>query len=260
MKPPATGLPDHEARRLLQIALATDPSGVALKTHLNREEARHFEQLVARRLTGEPLQYIEGTVQFGPLELLCDRRALIPRPETEYLWEIAVKHDGPAPEVIVDLGTGSGNLALALKHSYPDATVFATDLSSEALALANENVAYTGLTVETLQGDLWQALPPDLEGRIDLLVSNPPYVSKRAELPAEVVEHEPGLALFAGPAGTEVLERIASGLSQWLSPDGRFCVEIGEEQAGAVEQIFSALDHEILPDLAGRPRIVRSRM
>ncbi len=239
-------LPPHEARRLRAVA---------------RDEGHHAE-LAARRRGGEPLQYLEGTVQFGPLELAIDRRALVPRPETEGLWEMAVAALGEAGPgtVIVDLCTGSGNLALALKHAFPRARVYATDTSEEALSLAKENTARTGLDVTLLPGDLFDPLPPKLMGRIDLLVANPPYVAD-AEYPAlpPDVRREPREALVAGPAGTEVLTRIGEGARWWLATGGWAVVEIGETQGERAMGLFPGLDREIRRDLAGRDRYLVGR-
>ncbi|CAN5749191.1 putative protein N(5)-glutamine methyltransferase [soil metagenome] len=182
--------------------------------------------LVEARLAGEPLQYLEGNVQFGPVEVLVDRRVLIPRPETENLFDLVSKA-AVAPEVIVDLCTGSGALALAFKTVFPTARVIGADISPDALAVARSN----GSEVEWLEGDLFFALGPDLRGEIDLLVANPPYVSE-AEwdiLPADV-KREPRSALVAGPAGTEMVERILGELDSWLAPGGEAWIEIGEKQ------------------------------
>ncbi|NNL70045.1 MAG: peptide chain release factor N(5)-glutamine methyltransferase, partial [Acidimicrobiia bacterium] len=157
MKPPPTGLPEHEARRLLQLATGLDAAGLGLLDALTPEQSTRFEGYVDRRLAGEPLQYIEGTVPFGPVEVKVDPRVLIPRPETEVLWERAVCALGTADDstVIVDLGTGSGALALSLKHAFPAARVYATDIDPDALALARENVEQAGVSV--LRGDLFDA-------------------------------------------------------------------------------------------------------
>jgi len=224
-------------------------------------ERRRFDGLVARRLAGEPLQYLEGTVDFGPLTLKIDERALIPRPETERLWEEAVgslAEAGPG-SVIVDVGTGSGCLALALKHAFPDARVFATDISEAALSLAKENAALTGIDVTFLHGDLFDPLPGALRGRIDLVVSNPPYVADADSLPAEIRDHEPHQALFAGPAGTEVLARIADDAYWMVAVGGWVLCEIGDGQADAARRLFGAYDREIRKDLAGRDRILVAR-
>ena len=256
MKPPPTGLPDHEARRLLQLATGLDAAGVAQRDDLSAEEAEAFADYVERRSSGEPLQYIEGTVQFGPVEVKVDGRVLIPRPETEVLWERATGALGSADEntVIVDMGTGSGALALALKHAFPIARVYATDVDPDAIELARHNVEGAGITV--LTGDLFDALPFGMRGRVDLLISNPPYVAEGDDLPAEVGEHEPARALFAGPVGDEILVRLAEQAFYWVKPGGWVFIEIGESQAARAMELFADFQCVVYEDLAGRPRIL----
>ena len=256
MKAPATRLPDHESRRLLMLATGLDPASLAALAELSADQEARFQALVQRRLSGEPLQYIEGTVQFGPVEVAVDRRVLIPRPETEVLWERAVAALGEADEntVIVDLGTGSGALALALKHAFPVARVYATDVDVEALAVARSNVEGAGVTV--LAGDLFDALPFGMRGNIDLLVANPPYVANDDELPADVADHEPAVALFAGPEGDEILVRLAEQAFYWVRAGGWVFVEIGETQADRALELFGDFQCVIHDDLAGRPRIL----
>ena len=230
---------------------------------LNPAEQTRFDALVARRLAGEPLQYLEGRVPFGPVEVRVDRRVLIPRPETEQLWEQAVAALGEAGPgtPIVDLGTGSGVLALALRHAFPTAPVYATDLSAEALELARENAAANGLEVAFLHGDLLDPLPSALRGRVELIVANPPYLSEDEweRLPDEIRLHEPREALVAGPVGTEVLGRIADEAYWWLGIGGWVLCEIGEDQGEAVLGSFGAYEREVCPDLAGRPRFLVAR-
>ncbi|MDP8957628.1 MAG: peptide chain release factor N(5)-glutamine methyltransferase [Actinomycetota bacterium] len=261
--PPLGDLPRHEAVRLRAAVTGRSRAALALDPSLTSEQAGRLAELVRRRLEGEPLQYLEATVQFGPLELAADRRALIPRPETEQLWQMAVEALGEAGRdtVIVDLCTGSGNVALALKHSFPQARVLATDISSEALSLAEENAARTGLEVELLQGDLFGPLPGSLRGRVDLLVANPPYVSESemAALAPEVRQHEPREALVAGPSGDEMLARIAEDAGWWLGTGGHLFCEIAEMRAERARELFASWDAEIRPDLAGRSRIVMAR-
>lgn len=255
-------IPDHEARRLAAAASGRDHAQLAVDPLAGEERVR-FDELVERRLGGEPLQYLEGTASFGPLELTIDRRALIPRPETERVWEEAVTslHEAGPGTVIVDLGTGSGALALALKHAFPRARVYGVDISEEALSLARENAARTGLDVTFLHGDLFDALPDDLRGRIDLIVSNPPYVADHEldALPAEVREHEPRMALVAGPSGTEVLERIADEAFWWVGIGGWVICEIGETQGEVADVAFGMYDREVRQDLTGRDRILVAR-
>jgi release factor glutamine methyltransferase len=259
----ATDLPGHEAERLLVVAAAMSRAELVTVTELSPETIATFRELVARRIAGEPLQYLEGTVQFGPLELLSDPRALIPRPETEQLWEKVVAWAGDEPPaVIVDLCTGSGNLALALKHSFRGAFVWATDLSPQALSLARENGARTGLRVDWLEGDLFSPLPEDLRGRVDMVVSNPPYVaeSEVATLPDDVGVHEPRGALVAGERGDEVLAAIAAEVVRWLSPGGRIALEIGETQGRRTTELFGRYDMQIEQDLSGRDRFGFGRL
>ena len=253
-------LPDHEASRLLMAASGRSRAEVLSGGPIDGNVVSSYQDLVTRRLAGEPLQYLEGTVDFGPIELLADRRALIPRPETEQLWERAVDL-AARPRVIVDMCTGSGNLALALKHSFPDAIVYGCDIAFESLELAKANTEHTGLQVNWRQGDLFAALPNELTGRIDLLVANPPYVTPTEfeALPVDVRDHEPLAALVSGPRGTEVIARIGREAAQWLVPGGLVLCEIGEEQGDAARAAFRTLQPVIEPDLADRDRFVVAR-
>lgn len=236
---------------------------LALAPELTEEQRLRLDAVVARRRAGEPLQYIEGSSSFGPLDVAVDGRALIPRPETEQLWELGVAALGEAGPgtVIVDVGTGSGVLALALKHSFPSARVYGVDSDEDALSLAEENRARTGLEVEFLRGDLFEALPSRLMGRLDLVVSNPPYVADGEwnDLPAEIRDHEPRGALVAGPRGIEVLARLAEEAYWWLGVGGYVLCEFGETQGSEVDVLFGAFDRSIRQDLAGRDRFVVAR-
>lgn len=233
-------LPAHEMKRLR--AVTDGEAGL--------------NALVERRLAGEPLQYLEGTAAFGPFDLLVDSRVLIPRPETEQLWEVAVGL-AEAPEVVVDLCTGSGAMAIALSTSFPNSRVFGTDLSSDALDVARANGIALDSAVEWCAGDLFAALPSRLKGRIDLLVSNPPYVAEHeyVELP-EDVKREPKAALVSGPTGLEVYERIAKEIGRWLAPGGRFALEIGETQAAGIVRVFAEFAPVVRQDLNRRDRFV----
>lgn len=230
-------LPSHERRRLLS------------------REGADLAQLARRRLAGEPLQYLEGTAAFADFEVMVDERVLIPRPETEGLYELATQLCD-SPGVVVDLGTGSGVLAIALRRHFPAAQVHAVDVSEGALTLAKANARHNHVEVEFHLGDLFDALPGDVEGTVDLVVSNPPYV-READWPRlpDDVRHEPRRALVAGPKGTEVLEAIAATAPPWLAPAALIVCEIGETQAEAARRIFSALgDVTVHHDLSGRPR------
>ncbi len=252
------GLPDHEVVRLGETATGRSRGELLRDPSMSAAEEARFERLVRRRLEGEPLQYLEGTVAFGPLGLLADPRALIPRPETEQLWDLVVQRVDAPPRVVVDLCTGSGNLALACKWAWPAATVYATDLSTDAVALARENSVGTGLAVTVLEGDLFGPLPADLAGTVDVLVANPPYLAEAelATLPPEVRNHEPHAALVAGPMGTEILARIAAEAPRWLRPGALVACEISEFHPREAARLFVSYDAVVEQDLTGRPRFV----
>ncbi len=233
-------IPEHERQRLEALAGVENP----------------LDKLIRRREDGEPLQYIEGSVQFGPITIEVDERVLIPRPETENLFDIASKMVR-APETIIDLCTGSGALALALKKQFPGAAVFATDVSPEAIEAATENRWRTGLPIYLAEGDLFDPLPAALLGSVDLVVANPPYVTEREyqSLPDDV-KREPYEALVAGPSGLEVIQRIGAHVAEWLRPGGVVVCEIGESQGVSSATSFADLPAVIRQDLAGRDRYV----
>jgi release factor glutamine methyltransferase len=246
-------LPSHERLRLVAAVTGSGRWGVRADPVLTPDQQLRFDGLVARRLSGEPLQYLEGTVAFGPLEVAVDERVLIPRPETEYLLELVGK--GPVPNLVVDLCTGSGALALALKQKFPSARVIGTDVSEAAVEVAKANGVATDLAVEWYAGDLFDALPVQIAGMIDLLVSNPPYIAEGdwAGLP-EDVRREPRLALVAGPTGMEIAENVLAAARHWLAPSGQGWVEVGEDQAQILAKEFSG---QVVIDQYGRDRFVR---
>ncbi|MFP5254239.1 MAG: peptide chain release factor N(5)-glutamine methyltransferase [Acidimicrobiia bacterium] len=236
-------------------------------------EVAFVDQMVARRAAGEPLQYVLGRWGFRTLDLMVDRRVLIPRPETEVVAGLALDAlaardrrraatpAADAPPVAVDLGTGSGAIALSLAaERWPHVEVWGTDASADALAVARANLAGLGRragVVRLVEGDWFGALPEDLRGRIDVVVSNPPYVADGDELPPEVADWEPVGALRAGPDGLDDIGRIVAEAPTWLAPGGALVVEIGEAQAEAVLELASAAGFPratIEPDLAGQPR------
>jgi release factor glutamine methyltransferase len=225
---------------------------------LNADELDGYRDLIGRRARREPVAYILGEWGFRRLTLKVDRRALIPRPETEIVVErcLAHLHGLEAPRV-VDVGTGTGAIALAIADEHPGARVTAIDLSPEALALARENAAATGLEVELLEGDLREGLPG---GPYDLVVSNPPYVEPE-DLPtlmADVRDYEPHLALV-GSGATEAVARAAADA---LAPGGLLVLEVGDGQAAATAELLARLgyaDIVVTPDLTGRDRVVEGR-
>ena len=252
-------LPEHEAIRLVMAATGRSRTDVIVGFDVSEDEAATYGAYVKRRVADEPLQYIEGSVDFGPVEIAVDERVLVPRPETEYLLTEAIGLV-EAPLIIVDLCTGSGNLALGLAATFPDARVYAVDLSRDAAAVAALNAERTGLAVEVLVGDLFDPLPESIRGHVDIVVSNPPYLahSEVAGLPPDVLA-EPRMALVAGERGDEIVERIAHGVSEWLRPGGAVVCEISEFASERFVAHFADLAGVVHQDLTGRDRIVIGR-
>jgi release factor glutamine methyltransferase len=232
-----------------------------------------LDGLVARRLAGEPLQYVLGHWAFRHLDLLVDRRVLIPRPETELVAEVAIEHakerlGAHRPLTIVDLGTGSGAVALSVVSELPPDAVemWAVDSARDALDVARANLAGLssrhGRNVRMVEGSWFTALPATLRERVDVVVANPPYVADHEELPSEVEAWEPATALRAGPTGLECYEQIVPDAARWLAPGGILVCELGARQGPPVAALartagFDAI--EVLPDLAGRDRVLVAR-
>lgn len=230
---------------------------------LSEVELEKIRPLVRRRSLREPLSYVLGETEFHGLRIACDRRALIPRPETEELVEHVVKAqaDKTAPLAILDLGTGTGCIAVALASQLSAATVVAVDRSEEALALASENIAALGLSsrVSLVRSDWYAALPAD--ARFDLIVSNPPYLTaaETSEAMPEVREHEPHSALTARDEGLSDLRVIIAGAQARLTPGGMLAMETGIAQhAVLTAELLTAgfTGVRSLPDLSGRDRFV----
>lgn len=216
--------------------------------------------MAERRAKGEPLQYVLGTAQFRHLELEVGPGVFIPRPETELVADRAMELL-PQGGTLVDLGTGSGAIALAVAHERPDATVVATEADPGAYPWAVRNRDRLGLRVEMFEGDLFEALPDDLRGGIDVVVSNPPYVStdRRDILPIDVREHEPEKALYGGGDGMLVVTRLARDARSWLRPGGWLVLEMGAQQQQDMTTLLATLEYTdvvIGVDLAEWPRIV----
>lgn len=229
---------------------------------LGEVELERIRPLVRRRGLREPLQHIVGEVEFAGLRLRSDRRALVPRPETEYLTEILLSRlPEAAPLRVLDLGTGTGAIALALAAARPAWQVSASDLSADALALARENAAALGLAdrVTFLEGSWFDALPAD--ARFDLLVSNPPYLaaSEVAEAAPEVREHDPRMALVSEDEGLADLRALIHGALSRLGPGGVLALETGPTQHAALTAVARTAgwtEIESLRDLAGRDRFL----
>ena len=229
---------------------------------LDAEELAEFKGRLRRRLRREPLQYIEGRAAFRELQLRVDRRVLIPRPETETLvGEVLARVEGREGLAVLDVGTGSGAIALSLAAEGPFSRVVAIDVSEAALQLAQENHR-TLLPNAMVEFRLGNGYAPVEGERFDVVVSNPPYIAaaERELLAPEVRDWEPAEALFAGPDGLEVLEALIAGAADHLRPEGLFAVEVGLGQAERVADLIrreGRLDEpRVRRDLAGRPRIV----
>jgi release factor glutamine methyltransferase len=252
--------PRLDAERLL--SKATGLERIELYMHsdrpLTQAELAEARELVARRGRREPLQYVLGEWGFRRLTLTVDARALIPRPETEILVErcLALLEGVEAPAVL-DVGTGSGAIALAIADEHPGAVVTAIDSSEDALALAAGNASRTGLRVRLLQHDLFSGLPA---GPWDLVVSNPPYVDREdvPNLQPEVRDWEPRAALTADGA----VEAVARAAAAALAPGGAVVLEVGEGQAEETARLLAELglvDVRVTSDLAGIERVVEGR-
>ncbi len=248
--------PRLDAEVLLADVLGIDRTALFLDPErgLTSDEARRFRDHAMRRRGREPVAYITGRQEFRWLDLHVDRRVLVPRPETEHLVEAALAL--PAGARVVDVGTGSGAVALALKSERPDLHLVATDVSADALDVARANAQRLGLDVEFRHGDLLAGAA----GPVDAVVSNPPYVREGERLPPDVAAHEPHLALFAPGDGLEVVRRLVPGAAE--AGAGFLAIEVGEGQATVAAELlrsggFAAV--EVVADYAGIDRVVVGR-
>ncbi len=282
----AIASPEAEARWIVVEVSGYSPSELATN---DREIAPGIAvaktaKLLERRVAGEPLQYVLGAWSFRGLDLMVDRRVLIPRPETEHTAEVAIEEatrlgarrgrrdpwSGTATSyTAVDLGTGSGALALTLAVELPDVEVWATDVSEDALAVARANLAGIGSMaagrVRLAHGDWFDALPDALRGTLRVVVANPPYLAVRelADLSPEVARHEPVDALVAGETGLEAIEHIVARAPAWLEPGGSLVVEIAPHQSGDAVGLASRagfVDVSVRRDLTGRDRVLVARV
>jgi release factor glutamine methyltransferase len=238
---------------------------------VSERSAQHLHNMLARYATGEPLQYVMGRWAFRRLDLLVDSRVLIPRPETELLVEHVTRYalqrirDVGRGVAIVDLGTGSGAVGLSLLYELPfeSAEVWMTDVSEDALHVARANAAGVGrnaVGARFAHGSWYQALPEDLRGSLDVIVSNPPYIATGDPLVGDsVLKWEPHNALFAGTDGLNDLRIVVADASDWLVPGGLLAVEMGFTQAAVVSQLFESSGFKnvsVHKDLAGLDRFV----
>ena len=265
--------PDRDAELLLLHVLGIERAALHARPErvVPADAAARYRDLVRRRAAREPLQHLTGVQEFWSLPFRVTPAVLIPRPESEGILETLLALPlprGPGRPRLLDLGTGSGCLAIAAAHAFPEARVVATDVSEEALEVARGNASALGVAgrVRFARGDLDAAIPADAPARFDALLSNPPYIAAGdlAGLAPEVRDHEPRVALTPGPDALAVHRRILAAAPDRLDPGGWLCVEIGAGQEAAIRALYAAqgrmrLD-SIRPDLAGIPRVVVSRL
>jgi release factor glutamine methyltransferase len=273
-----------EARWMVEHVSGYDAAELAAAEDepVGSRSAGYLGELVDRRAAGEPLQYVLGCWTFLGIDLLVDPRVLIPRPETEVTARVAIdeavrlgaRRGRPDPWAgahttypVADLGTGSGAIAIGLASELPEAGVWATDSSHDALAVARANLAGTGLPSTRIRlgtGSWFDGVPDDLRGHLRLVISNPPYVAESEfdDLPAAVRDYEPRDALVSGPTGLEAIEAIVRDAPAWLDPVGTLVCEIAPHQSQAASEIAAAAGFDevlVQRDLAGRDRVLVAR-
>jgi len=225
------------------------------------QEKKFFSQ-IKKRLKGIPLAYLTGEKEFWGLPFKVDASVLIPRPETELLVEKVLEKTLSPDPVIVDIGTGSGNIAISVAKHLGGAHIYATDISEQALTIARSNAQQLQVTEVTfILGDLFVPLKTlGLENQCDFIVSNPPYISQAEweELPPGIKEHEPRLALVPGETGLEMIKKIVLNAGKYLKPEGYLLLEIGYGQDKPVQELLQSQWEKIecFCDLAGIPRVL----
>ena len=262
-----------DAELLLGCALGVSREELILAAakNLSVAESYRYEDLLVRRLNREPLAYITGRQEFWSLDFLVSGDVLVPRPETEMLVEFALSHLAEATNSelprILELGTGSGAIAVALATELPQAQIVATEISPAALAIARRNASRNGVSdaIRFLEGDLFSALAEDLENYFDLIISNPPYIPRDeiSTLDAEVSRWEPHAALDGGVDGLDFYRRIAEQAPAYLRQYGAVAVEIGAAMGAVVSALFrnraAYVDTQVHQDYSGRDRVMLAR-
>lgn len=258
----AAGIDRLDAHLLLAHVLARPRTWLLAHDDSLLDAARcaTFRGLLMRRVAGEPVAYLVGEKEFHGLTLRVDPDVLVPRPDTEVLVDWAIELlSGAAQPRVIDLGTGSGAIALAVKHACPGASVLATDISGTALTVARSNAARLGLDVAMQQGAWWHGLDGQ---RFELVLGNPPYIAG-GDPHLAALQHEPALALTPGGDGLGALREIVAGAPHHLAPGGWLLLEHGHDQADAVQALLHTqgfADVETRRDLAGQPRCTGGRL
>lgn len=262
--------PGVDARRIVEEASGVEPAEfhTVLPEHATVRGVAAFDKMLARREAGEPLQHVVGHWGFRHLDLMVDARVLIPRPETEEVAGLAIdevmSRAGDREVLVVDLGTGSGAIALSVAFECAAARVLATDISADALQVARANLAGLGRAggrVSLHEGSWFEALPKSVRGSIDVLVSNPPYVADDEYLPPVVADWEPAGALRAGTGGLDDLTVIVDQAGEWVRPGGAVVLEMAPGQTPVVAERLERLGWvpRVHVDLAGRDRAIVAR-
>lgn len=229
-----------------------------LRTEVSQEDRDQLKAIQEQLLAHKPAQYIIGSSDFHGLNLKVDERVLIPRPETEELVELILSENPESSVSVLDIGTGSGAIALALANSRPDWQITASDLSEDALSLARENAQSCGLNLAFVRSDCFEAI----SGNFDIIVSNPPYISEedKDEVGLNVLTSEPHMALFAEEDGYEVYQKIAEQAGDYLTEKGKIYLEIGYKQGDGVADLFRQFFPQkrirVLKDQFGKDRMV----
>jgi release factor glutamine methyltransferase len=258
-----------DARRIVEEASGWEGADLILNLDEPSETLTHarWSAMVERRAGGEPLQYVLGRWGFRSLDLFVDERVLIPRPETEEVVTHALAElDRLGGKVVVDLGTGSGAIALAVAVERKGVDVWAVDASGAAIEVARANLAGIGRAASRVRlatGSWFSPLPEALRGEVDVVVSNPPYIAADEPLPAEVIEWEPVDALVAGPSGLESIGEVVRDAAAWLRRPGALEVEIGATQSEPARSLARDAgfgDVEVRADAAGRDRVLVARI
>lgn len=259
------GRDENAARLLLQYILRTNYSGLMMRAHdvLSKEQLELFQSYVEEHAKGRPVQYITGREEFYGREFLVDESVLIPRPETEELIVCAIDHCrqlfGNRQMKLVDIGTGSGAIAVTMKKEMPQAQVTATDISPAALQTAEKNAERLHADIDFRLGDLTEPIRME---KWDVVLSNPPYIAfdEKAEMSEVVLDHEPHSALFAEEEGLVLYRKLAESLPNLMNKPGFIAVEIGYKQGPAVKKMFQQAFPqalvEVVKDINGKNRIV----
>lgn len=232
-----------------------------MKETMPKEEKKQLETDLSKLLNDYPPQYLLGETEFYGLPFLVNEHTLIPRPETEELIDYCLKENEAAYSTIVDVGTGTGAIAISLKHARPQWQVTGIDISKQALIVAQENAKILNTTIDFLSGDLLEPLMMNGQ-KVDMIISNPPYISKAEKnwMDRSVIKYEPALALFADQNGLAIYQRLAEEAKKVLEEDGKIYLEIGFQQGKAVQEIFQQAFPTkqiiIKKDLAKNDRIV----